>query len=183
MYMSGFFVPKQQPRVVATEAAMNAINNQLFFGQFEEMLRLKPQLLSKEDEGKMGVLGVASSVDALRGLVIDVGGGSLQLNWATKSADGQSHTGPTGSISLPFGAAALMAKLEASSEAPHHTTAGQRYLRKAPGCLDGPPASSRRRTYDSVPKRRRLQRVGTHSYVYGRHTAISDTNRQWLSRE
>lgn len=56
-------------------------------------------------------MGVASSVTDLEGLVMDMGGGSVQLTWVSISQDGELSTEPTGSISLPLGAAALMTRI------------------------------------------------------------------------
>ena len=66
-------------------------------------------------------MGVASSVDELEGLVMDMGGGSVQMTWVSKQADGEVEMGENGSISLPFGAAALFASIDTSSENPEES--------------------------------------------------------------
>ena len=110
-----FLVPQTQIRIVATEATRNAINGPDLIRRIDEHLGWKTQLLSKEDEGRLGAMGVASSVDELEGLVMDMGGGSVQMTWVSKQADGEVEMGENGSISLPFGAAALFASMGTSS--------------------------------------------------------------------
>ncbi|KAL9127842.1 MAG: hypothetical protein Q9217_003361 [Psora testacea] len=106
-----FGVPAEHIRVIATEATRNAINSHDFLRQIEQKMGRKPELLSKEEEGRLGAMGAASSVDDIEGLTMDMGGGSVQMTWVSKGRDGSIHTGPKGSISLPYGAAALMMKI------------------------------------------------------------------------
>ena len=63
-------------------------------------------MLAKEEEGRIGAMGVASSFSSLKGLVMDLGGGSVQLTWMI-AMEGEVQTSPQGSVSLPYGAAAL----------------------------------------------------------------------------
>lgn len=75
-------------------------------------------MLSKADEGRIGALGVASSFAGVQGLVMDLGGGSTQLTWMIVR-DGDVTTSHKGSISFPYGAAALTRRLqEARREGP-----------------------------------------------------------------
>ena len=106
-----FGVPENQFRVVATQATRSAINSHDFLRQIEEAIGSKPELLSKEKEGECGAMGIASSVDDVEGLVMDMGGGSVQMTWVSKTSDRSIQVGPTGSISLPYGAAALMLRI------------------------------------------------------------------------
>ena len=118
-----FNVPEHQIRVLATEATRNAINNEEFLRQIHEKLKWTPELLSKEEEGRLGAIGVASSVDDADGLAMDMGGGSVQMSYIVKDRDGNVSTGPKGSISLPYGAAALMLKIgRMTSEAEQDST-------------------------------------------------------------
>ena len=68
------------------------------------------RLLSKEEEGRIGALGIASSGGGIAGLAMDLGGGSTQLTWVVEQ-DGEVRTCPAGAISFPYGAAALTRRL------------------------------------------------------------------------
>ena len=72
---------EQNVRILATEATRNAINAQEFITSIETTLGApwKVDILAKEDEGKVGALGVISSVGGsagLQGLMMDLGGES-----------------------------------------------------------------------------------------------------------
>lgn len=96
---------------MATEATRKATNSADFLREIEEKVGWRPDLLSKEDEGRLGVMGVASSLSFEgEGLVMDLGGGSVQLTWMIKTRDGNVETGPF--VSLPYGAAALMLQVK-----------------------------------------------------------------------
>lgn len=76
-----FGVPQQSEnvRILATEATRTAVNADEFIGRIEGALGKpwKVTLLKKEDEGRVGALGVVSSVggsNGLEGLVMDLGG-------------------------------------------------------------------------------------------------------------
>lgn len=76
-----FGVPQQSEnvRILATEATRTAVNADEFIGKIESTLGepWKVTLLKKEDEGRVGALGVVSSVggsNGLEGLVMDLGG-------------------------------------------------------------------------------------------------------------
>ena len=102
--------------IVATEAARNAINSAQLLEQIERRLQWKPRLLSKEDEGKLGALGVISSTYQADGLVLDMGGGSVQLTHVFSHVSGSGLPALSKSSSLPLGAAALLAKIEESEQ-------------------------------------------------------------------
>lgn len=68
-------------------------------------------MLPKEDEGRIGALGVASGFSDIRGLMMDLGGGSTQITWII-SQGGNVRISDKGSISFPYGAAALTKTLE-----------------------------------------------------------------------
>ena len=76
-----FGVPQRSEnvRILATEATRTATNSQAFIQSIEAALGSpwKVNLLAKEDEGRIGALGVVSSVggtEGLEGLMMDLGG-------------------------------------------------------------------------------------------------------------
>ncbi|KAL4901464.1 hypothetical protein BDW74DRAFT_170173 [Aspergillus multicolor] len=101
-----FGVPDGNIHVVATEATRGALNSAEFLEAIVSSTGLSVQLLRKEDEGRIGALGVASGFSEISGLMMDLGGGSTQLTWII-SRDGNVRTSPRGSFSFPYGAAAL----------------------------------------------------------------------------
>ena len=56
-------------------------------------------------------MGIASSFQSIKGLVLDLGGGSVQIAWMI-AENGNVQSSPKGSVSFPYGAAALMMLLE-----------------------------------------------------------------------
>ncbi|KAF3046745.1 hypothetical protein E8E11_004055 [Didymella keratinophila] len=110
-----FGVPDSQVRIVATEATRKAINSEAYRVAITEATGWTVELLPKEMEGKIGALGVASSYENVRGLMMDLGGGSTQLTWII-TENGDIRMSPAGSVSLPYGAAALMQRLEAAGK-------------------------------------------------------------------
>ncbi|KAL2789289.1 Ppx/GppA phosphatase family-domain-containing protein [Aspergillus keveii] len=111
-----FQVPKKNVHVLATEATRTAPNSKEFRARIRERTGWEVRLLSKEDEGRIGALGIASSSSAVAGLAMDLGGGSTQLTWVI-AKDGAVTTCPKGSFSFPYGAAALSARLEQARRA------------------------------------------------------------------
>lgn len=110
-----FDVPAQNIHVLATEATRTALNSAEFLGAIKDRVGWEVKLLSKEDEGRIGALGVASSFASVKGLVMDLGGGSTQLTWMI-AHDGVVETSSRGSISFPYGAAALTRRLQLAQE-------------------------------------------------------------------
>lgn len=106
-----FEVPHHRVRVVATEATREAINSADFIREIKESTGWPVEMLAKEEEGRIGAMGVASSFSSLKGLVMDLGGGSVQLTWLITD-NGEVHTSPKGAVSLPYGAAALTRHLD-----------------------------------------------------------------------
>ncbi|EEA26214.1 retrograde regulation protein 2 [Talaromyces marneffei ATCC 18224] len=106
-----FEVPVENIYVLATEATRTAPNSKEFIGTIKERTGWDVRMLSKADEGRIGALGVASSFAGVQGLVMDLGGGSTQLTWMV-AKDGNVTTSPRGSISFPYGAAALTRRLQ-----------------------------------------------------------------------
>lgn len=76
-------------------------------------------MLPKEEEGRVGALGVATSLGEVKGLVMDLGGGSTQLTWLMSSGHGEIRMPATGAVSMPFGAAALSKRLGEANKAGH----------------------------------------------------------------
>lgn len=108
---------------MATEATRNATNGQNFQNQIQTRTGWKVELLAKEEEGRVGAMGIASSFQNIKGLVLDLGGGSVQVTWMI-AEDGNVQTSQKGSVSLPYGAAALTMLLEEAG------TEGQAELRR-----------------------------------------------------
>lgn len=69
------------------------------------------RMLSKEEEGRIGALGVASSLADVQGLMMDLGGGSCQITWMD-CGKGDLEMSRKGAMSFPYGAAALTRRLE-----------------------------------------------------------------------
>lgn len=89
----------QDITTVATAAARNAVNGHEFLSVIEK-LGLKPQLLSGEEEAVTSANGVIGAFPLAKGVVADLGGGSLEL---VHVADGECDHG----VSLPYGSLAL----------------------------------------------------------------------------
>ncbi|KAF2227669.1 Ppx/GppA phosphatase family-domain-containing protein [Elsinoe ampelina] len=109
--------------ILATEAARTAVNSKEYIAQIENATGWKVSLLAKEDEGRIGASGVASSLGHVEGLVMDLGGGSTQLSHLTRSPDGRISLPDKGAISLPYGAAALTRRIKEAQSSPNATQA------------------------------------------------------------
>jgi retrograde regulation protein 2 len=110
-----FKVPDGQIRVLATEATRVAINSAEYRAKIKAATGWEVEMLPKEDEGKTGAFGVASSFEFVRGIMMDLGGGSTQITWMI-AKNGQIQMSPAGSVSLPYGAAALSRRLDEANE-------------------------------------------------------------------
>lgn len=106
-----FAVQANNIRLVATEATRNAINRDDLLRQIEQRTGWKVECLTKEEEGRLGALGIASSMGHIAGICMDMGGGSVQMTWIAKKPNGNVEMSPVGSVSFPYGAAALMSTL------------------------------------------------------------------------
>ncbi|MCJ1381631.1 hypothetical protein MMC17_004742 [Xylographa soralifera] len=106
-----FSIPRKNIRIIATEATRTAINSVEYRVTIESRTGLEVEMLPKEMEGEIGSLGVASSFSSLEGVVMDLGGGSIQLSWLDQGT-GETRGGPIGSVSLPYGAAAMKRHIE-----------------------------------------------------------------------
>lgn len=116
-----FGVARDQIKMVATEATRTASNSDQFLGLIQDKTGIKVDMLSKEEEGRMGTLGIVSSFEQCEGLLMDLGGGSVQMTWL-ESSQGEIKGNHRGFVSLPYGAAALMQRsrqLKTSEEKNH----------------------------------------------------------------
>lgn len=111
LFCTDFGVPHQNIRIIATEATRKAINADDFIERISQQTGLGVEILSQADEGETGAWGVASSSSEVRGLVMDLGGGSTQITWMLTSK-GHVQISPKGAFSFPYGAAALTQRLE-----------------------------------------------------------------------
>lgn len=103
-------VPSHNIRIIATEATRTALNSVAFVDAIRCKTGIAVQALRKEEEGVVGAWGIASSFSDVEGLALDLGGGSMQMTWIM-SHTGNVHISPQGSVSFPYGAAALTQKL------------------------------------------------------------------------
>lgn len=89
-----------QVHTVATAAVRDAANGDEFLAQVKE-LGLNPRLLSGEEEALTSALGIAGAFPDARGVVADLGGGSLELvhigGWAREHGSSL----PLGTLRLP----------------------------------------------------------------------------------
>ncbi|KAK5131533.1 hypothetical protein LTR08_000860 [Meristemomyces frigidus] len=107
-----FGVPEGHVTVLATEATRTAQNSDDFRKQIKETTGWTVTMLPKEEEGRVGAMGVASSLPEISGLVMDLGGGSTQLSWLIKHRDSTGVSMPDkGAVSMPYGAAAMSRRL------------------------------------------------------------------------
>nr|POE77813.1 retrograde regulation protein 2 [Quercus suber] len=121
-----FLVPDEHIKVLATEATRTAINSEDFRAKIKKLTGWEVTMLAKEEEGRVGAMGVASSLPVVSGLVMDLGGGSTQLSWLIKEKDHEGVRMPeNGAVSMPYGAAAMSRRL---AEAENRGTATE--LRK-----------------------------------------------------
>ncbi|KAF2724313.1 Ppx-GppA-domain-containing protein [Polychaeton citri CBS 116435] len=111
-----FKLPPGNITVLATEATRSAFNSEAFMWRIKDELGWEVKLLPKEEEGRIGAMGVASSLPEVKGLVMDLGGGSTQLSWIVKgggkNGDGRMIMSKAGAVSLPYGAAAILRRIK-----------------------------------------------------------------------
>lgn len=111
IHCADFGVPWENIRIIATEATRKAINGKEFVTRVARETGLEVEILSQEGEGETGAWGVASSSSEVRGLVMDLGGGSTQITWMW-TKDGNMQISPRTAVSFPYGAAALTQRLQ-----------------------------------------------------------------------
>jgi exopolyphosphatase / guanosine-5'-triphosphate,3'-diphosphate pyrophosphatase len=88
-------------RAVATSAARDAANREVFFTAAADVLGVRPEVLTGEEEGRLAFLGAISDLDPADGpfLVFDIGGGSTEFVVGNERAD-QVLSVDTGSVRL-----------------------------------------------------------------------------------
>ena len=71
----------ERVRMAATSAARDAANREDFFSAAEEVLGVRPELLSGAEEGRLSFAGATADLDEGDGpfLVVDIGGGSTEF--------------------------------------------------------------------------------------------------------
>ncbi|KAF9430213.1 hypothetical protein BGZ76_000929, partial [Entomortierella beljakovae] len=101
----------QAVRVIATEATRTAPNSEEFQARIKAATGWSVELLSKAQEANIGALGVMASYHTVQGLFMDLGGGSVQLNYIIRGpSDGHGKSSPNAQ-SWPYGAAALSRRI------------------------------------------------------------------------
>lgn len=126
-----FGIPEEHITVLATEATRTAINSEEFRERIKESVGWDVTMLPKEEEGRVGAMGVASSLPEISGLVMDLGGGSTQLSWLIKEMDSEVVQMPeSGAVSMPYGAAAMSRRL-AEAEKNHSVKELKKEIRAA----------------------------------------------------
>ena len=80
----------ERVRVAATSASRDAANRDEFFDAVEEVVGVRPELLSGDEEGRMSFLGATGELDPARGpfLIVDIGGGSTEFILGTDHVEG-----------------------------------------------------------------------------------------------
>ncbi|GJJ79012.1 exopolyphosphatase / guanosine-5'-triphosphate,3'-diphosphate pyrophosphatase [Entomortierella parvispora] len=101
----------QTVRVIATEATRTAPNSQEFQARIKAATGWTVELLSKAQEANIGALGVMASYHTVEGLFMDLGGGSVQLNYIIRGATDGKGESSSHAQSWPYGAAALSKRL------------------------------------------------------------------------
>ncbi|HZM30459.1 MAG TPA: Ppx/GppA phosphatase family protein [Acidimicrobiales bacterium] len=77
-------------RVAATSASRDAANRDEFFAAVEDVVGVRPELLSGDEEGRLSFLGATGDLDPALGpfLVVDIGGGSTEFIVGTDEVEG-----------------------------------------------------------------------------------------------
>lgn len=92
----------RRPRVlaVATEAVRIADNRDGLLGALRRREGVEVHVLTGRDEGRLGALAALKSLPIRNGLVVDLGGGSLQLTRIARGRIGPGASLPLGAIRL-----------------------------------------------------------------------------------
>jgi len=114
-----FGVQDEHVRILATEATRQATNSEEYREKIRQATGWTVEMLPKEDEGRVGANGVVSSFSTCKGLMMDLGGGSTQITWLC-AEKGDVRMSDAGSVSMPYGAAALIRRLNEANEAGGH---------------------------------------------------------------
>lgn len=115
-------VPAGRVRMTATSAARDATNRETWFAAAEEVVGVRPELISGTEEADLSFRGATTGLDPARGpfLVFDLGGGSTELAFGTIEVEA--------SMSLEIGCVRLTERFIASDPpAPEDLTAAISY--------------------------------------------------------
>src|SRR6056297_1507723 len=85
---------------VATAAVRNATNGQRFIKGINDALDLEVKILTGKEEAFYDYCGVVNSIDATDGLIIDIGGGSIEMVWMENRKIKHSHSFNFGAVTL-----------------------------------------------------------------------------------
>jgi exopolyphosphatase/guanosine-5'-triphosphate,3'-diphosphate pyrophosphatase len=93
----------ERVRMTATSAARDAANRDDFFTAAEQVVGVRPELLSGDEEGRLSFAGATAELDPESGpfLVVDIGGGS------TEFVVGEGGAEPWGVVSVDMGCVRL----------------------------------------------------------------------------
>jgi exopolyphosphatase / guanosine-5'-triphosphate,3'-diphosphate pyrophosphatase len=128
----------EEPRVVAvaTSAVRDAASRDRILGALWQTEGVDVQILTGSEEARLGVLAALRSLPVRRGLILDLGGASLQL---TRVRRGRVTT----TASLPLGAVRMTARfLRHDPATPRELRALRQEIRRA--LVDGLPPADRR---------------------------------------
>ena len=77
-------------RVATTSASRDAANRDEFFAAVTDVVGVRPELLSGDEEGRVSFLGATSDLDPALGpfLIVDIGGGSTEFISGTDHVEG-----------------------------------------------------------------------------------------------
>lgn len=114
-----FGVRDDHVRIIGTEATRQALNSEDFRAKIHDATGWTVEMLPKEEEGRVGAMGVVSSFSKVKGLMMDLGGGSTQITWLD-AEHGQVRMSDAGSVSMPYGAAALNRRIQQANIAGGH---------------------------------------------------------------
>jgi exopolyphosphatase / guanosine-5'-triphosphate,3'-diphosphate pyrophosphatase len=87
-------------RAVATSATRDASNHEDFFVRAGEVLGVRPELISGEEEGRLTFAGATADLEGRPCLVIDIGGGSTEFVTASASHSPTSLSIDIGSVRI-----------------------------------------------------------------------------------
>ncbi|CAG8448450.1 10689_t:CDS:2 [Acaulospora colombiana] len=100
-------------RVVATEATRIAPNSKDFRDRILKATGWEVEILSEIDEARISGMGVVATYHGVEGLVMDMGGGSVEMNYIIHRPKESGNINMSSSpINIPYGAAALTNRLK-----------------------------------------------------------------------
>lgn len=85
---------------VATAAVRNATNGKEFISRVKKQIGLDIQILSAEEEAFYDYCGVVNSIDIKDGLIVDIGGGSIEIVWMKDRKAHKVHSFDFGAVTL-----------------------------------------------------------------------------------